>query len=227
MKKIGVLLAGSGVYDGSEIQETVFTLLAIDGHGAEAVCFAPDMDQHHVINHLTGAEVDEKRNILVESARIARGNIQSLTKVDIKELDALFIPGGFGAAKNINKWALSGPDGDILPRVKEMIIEFIKAGKPIGAICMGPTVIAKALERSEYHAHLTVGTTEAKSPYDIAAISSGMESIGAIAEMKTIKEITIDEELKIVSAPCYMMEASISEILNNVKQTVDAVFNLM
>ncbi len=218
--KIGVLLSGSGVYDGSEIHEAVLTLLALEENGAEPVCFAPDINQHHVINHLNGEEMDETRNVLVESARIARGNIQSLNNISIDDFDGLMIPGGFGAAKNINKWAFSGPDGDILPEVKQLIQCMIKAGKPIAGICMGPTVIAKALEGTDIHAQLTVGTTQAASPYNIQEINDGMKSIGSFPQLKTVEEIAVDQQYKIVTAPCYMMEANIVQIRNNVKQTV-------
>ena len=224
--KIGVILSGNGVYDGSEIHEAVFTLLSIDKRGAEAVCFAPDIDQHHVVNHITGEEMDEKRNVLVESARIARGNIKPLSELNVDELDALAIPGGFGAAKNLTKWAFSGPDGEILQEVKDAIIEFTSAGKPIAGMCMGPTVIAKALEGSDIHSTLTVGTTEESSPYDIGAISAGMEKTGAAAVMKTVREIAVDEKNKIVTSPCYMMDASISEIRSNIQNTINKLIEL-
>jgi len=219
--KVGVLLAGCGVYDGSEIQEAVFTLLAIDENGAEAVCMAPDIDQHHVIDHLTGNEQNETRNVLTESARIARGKIVSLASVVVKDLDALVIPGGFGAAKNLNKWAFSGPDGSIEPDVAQLIREMLAAKKPVAGLCMGPTVIAKALQNSGMNAKLSVGTTEEPSPYDIAGISAGMEKTGASATMKTIREIEVDHQLGIVTAPCYMMEAQVKEVRNNIKQAID------
>lgn len=225
--KIGVLLAGCGVYDGSEIHEAVFTLLAIEENGAEAVCIAPDIDQHHVINHLNGEEQNEQRNVLIESARIARGNVIALNKVDINSLSALVIPGGFGAAKNLNKWAFSGPDGSIEPEVAQLIRDFLNVKKPIAGLCMGPTVIAKALENSGKHAQLTVGSTAEASPYDIAGISAGIEKTGALATMKTIREIEIDHNLGIVTAPCYMMEASISEVRKNIKQAVDQLISMI
>jgi enhancing lycopene biosynthesis protein 2 len=225
--KIGVLLAGCGVYDGSEIHEAVFTLLAIEENGADAVCIAPNINQHHVINHLTGEEQNENRNVLVESARIARGNVTALNKVDITSLDALVIPGGFGAAKNLNKWAFSGPEGSIEPEVTQLIQDFLAAKKPIAGLCMGPTVIAKALENTGKHAQLTVGTTAEASPYDIAGISAGMEKTGALATMKTIREIEVDHNLGIVTAPCYMMEASISEVRKNIKQAVDQLISMV
>ena len=77
MKKIAVVLSGSGVYDGSEIHEAVLSLLAIEKHGAQWHCFAPNINQHHVINHITGAEMDTTRNVLIESARIARAIFQT------------------------------------------------------------------------------------------------------------------------------------------------------
>jgi enhancing lycopene biosynthesis protein 2 len=225
--KIGVLLSGCGVYDGSEIHESVFTLLAIAENGGEAICMAPNMVQHHVINHLTGDEMKDIRNVLTESARIARGKIQDISKVNISELDALVIPGGFGTAKNHTKWAFEGPDGEIVPDVMNLIRKVNNANKPIVGLCMAPTTIAKALENSGVHAKLTVGTTEEKSPYDIEAISDGMEKIGAIAQMKTVKEINIDFDNRIITAPCYMMEANIVEVKNNIDQAIKALFKML
>lgn len=227
MKKIGVLLHGNGVFDGSEIHESVFTLLAIAEAGAEAVCFAPNVAQHHVLNHTTGEEMPETRNVLVESARIARGNIKDIADVTAEALDGLVMPGGFGTAKNITKWAFEGPQGPILESVKNLIVDLVAQGKPIAGLCMSPTTIAKALEGTEYHAHLTVGTSAEASPYDIAAISAGMESIGQVADMVSVREVAVDPQLKIVTAPCYMMEASIVEVRDNIKQAVEALVALM
>ena len=225
--KIGVLLSGNGVFDGSEIQEAVFSLLAIDENNADAVCFAPNINQHHVLNHITGDEMNESRNVLVESARIARGNIQDLKEISSDDLDALVLPGGFGAAKNLTKWAFEGPDGDILPDVKRIINEMVHHGKPVCGLCMGPTVIAKALEGSGVKANLTVGTTEAPSPYEIDAISAGMEKTGAAAIMKEVTEIMVDETNNIITAPCYMMEATISQVRNNIKMAIDKTIELI
>ena len=225
--KIGVIFSGSGVFDGTEIQEGVFTLLSIKKVGAEALCFAPNIDQHHVINHITGEEMKERRNVLVESARIARGAIQDLADFDASQLDALVLPGGFGAAKNLTSWAFSGPDGDINAQVKEAVLSMVKAKKPVAGLCMGPTVIAKALEKSGIFPSLTVGTTTAPSPYEIGAISQGMEKTGAKAVMKTVDEIEIDTKNKIVTAPCYMMEADILQVRNNVQKAIDALVKLI
>jgi enhancing lycopene biosynthesis protein 2 len=226
MKKIGVLLHGNGVYDGSEIHESVFTLLAIAEAGAEAVCFAPNVPQHHVLNHTTGEEMPETRNVLVESARIARGNIKDIADVNADDLDGLVMPGGFGTAKNITKWAFEGPNGLILDSVKNLVIDLVRQRKPIVGLCMSPTTIAKALEGTEYHAHLSVGTTTEASPYDIAAISAGMESIGQVPEMVSVLNIAVDNRLKIISAPCYMMEANIVEVRENIKQAVEKLISL-
>lgn len=224
--KVAVLLAGCGVYDGSEIHEATFTLLAIAQNGGSYQCFAPDNDQYHVINHRTGQEMEEKRNVLTESARIARGDIKAIDFLNASHFDALVIPGGFGAAKNLNQWAISGPAGEIDSLTQIAIRAFVDSGKPVCGLCMGPTVIAKALQGSGIHTKLTVGTTAEPSPYDIAAISGGMRSIGVMTEEKSIREISIDHTNKIVTAPCYMMEATIDQVYSNVKQAIDALFNL-
>jgi enhancing lycopene biosynthesis protein 2 len=224
---IAVLLSGCGVYDGSEIHESVLTLLNIDKEGGEYQCIAPNIQQHHVVNHVSGEEQKETRNVLVESARIARGNVKDIKEVSAADFSALAIPGGFGAAKNLTKWAFSGPDGEIHAEVKRLIIEFVKAGKPIVALCMGPTVIAKALEGTEFHAELTVGNTSEKSPYDIAAISAGMEKTGAVATMTNVHDFTVDESLNIISSPCYMMEATIYEINFGISKAIKRLIRMI
>ncbi|GIV33804.1 MAG: glyoxalase [Chitinophagales bacterium] len=218
--KVAVLLSGCGVYDGSEIHEAVLTLLSLDEAGAEYQCIAPDIEQHHVVNHLTGEEMAEKRNVLVEAARIARGNIKPLHMVKADDYDALIMPGGFGSAKNLTGWAFSGPDGEIHPEVKRFIQDMVKTHKPVVALCMSPVVIAKALEGSGIQARLTVGTTAQKSPYDIAAVSSGLNKTGAVAEMAAVDEIVVDEKNKIITTPCYMMEAGIRQIYDGIRKAV-------
>jgi enhancing lycopene biosynthesis protein 2 len=225
--KIGVLLSGNGVFDGSEIHEAVLTLLAIDELNAEALCMAPDIVQHHVINHITGEEMNEQRNVLVEAARIARGKITALSGVSFRDIDALVLPGGFGAAKNLTKWAFSGPDGEIQSDVKRIINEMVMNHKPVCGLCMGPTVIAKALEGTQTGASLTVGTTNEPSPYDIGAIGEGMEKTGAVSVMKTIREIQIDRKNRIVTAPCYMMEASIRQVRENIRMAIGAMIEMV
>jgi len=214
--KIGVLLSGNGVFDGAEIQEAVSTLIALDKLGVEALCMAPNIDQHHVINHITGSEMNEKRNVLVEAARIARGTIKPLNEVNARNIDGLIIPGGFGAAKNLSTWALDGPAGDIEPETKRLIMEMVKAKKPIASLCVSPVVIAKALQGSGIKTRLTIGTTEAASPYDIKAFNQGLQSVGVEPVQCPLGEIVVDEANKIITSPCYMMEASISQIYDGI-----------
>ncbi len=225
--KIGVLLSGCGVYDGTEIQEAVFTLLAIEEIGGEAVCISIDKNQHHVINHLDGSEMNETRNMLIESARIARGNIKNITEIDPSDIDALVVPGGFGSAKNFTNWAFNGPNGDILPEVKLLIVNLINIGKPIVALCVSPVVVAKALEDSNIQIKMTIGTDKEDSPYDIKAFSEGLEQCGATTEMKSINEISLDRENKIITAPCYMMNASIVDVRNNIKLAIEKLEDII
>ena len=184
--KVGVLLSGCGVYDGAEIQEAIATLLVLEENDVEYQCIGVNLDQHHVINHLTGEEMQEQRNMLVEAARIARGNICSIEEVNLSELDALILPGGFGNAKNFTKWAFKGPEGEILAQIKLFIVNMFNIGKPILALCVSPVVLAKALEGSNYSPKLTIGSTQAASEYDIKGFNEGLESIGAKTEMNSV-----------------------------------------
>ena len=224
--KIGVLLSGCGVYDGAEIQEAVLTLLSIDEIGAKAVCISLDEPQYHVIDHLSGQAMDEKRNMLVESARIARGDIKEISEVSPADIDALVIPGGFGSAKNFTNWAFNGPDGEIHPKVKLLLVNMINVGKPIAALCVSPVVVAKALQGSKVHPVMTIGSDQEPSPYDIKDFAGGLNETGANAVMKTVREINVDKENKIITAPCYMMEASISEVRKNIRNAVEALRDL-
>lgn len=225
--KIGILLSGCGVYDGAEIQEAVLTMLAIKESGHDYKCISIDKPQHHVINHLTGEEMKESRNMLVEAARIARGDIQKISEVDPADVDALVIPGGFGSAKNFTKWAFAGPDGEILPEVKLFLVNLINVGKPICALCVSPVVLAKALEGSAVHANMTLGSDKEPSPYDISAFHEGIEKAGAKASVKTVREVLVDPKNKIVTAPCYMMDANIVEIRNNIKAAIAEMIMLV
>ena len=225
--KIGVLLSGCGVYDGAEIQEVVLTLLAIEEIGAEPICISIDKQQHHVINHLTGEEMPESRNILVESARIARGKVREISSITPADIDALVIPGGFGSAKNFTKWAFSGPEGEIDPKVKLLIVNMVNVGKPIAALCVSPIVVAKALEGSSIHTHMTIGSDAEASPYDIVSFSSGLNKTGVETTMKTIREIEIDHVNKVVTAPCYMMDATLLEVRKNIESAIKALCDLI
>ncbi len=225
--KIGVLLSGCGVYDGAEIQEAVLTLLAIEEIDAEAVCISVNKNQHHVINHLTGEEMPEQRNMLTESARIARGSVKDISKVAPADIDALIIPGGFGSAKNFTTWAFNGPDGEILPEVKLFLVNLANIGKPIAALCVSPVVLAKALQGSSIHSEMTIGTDKEKSLYDIQEFSDGLAQCGTETTMKSVREINIDKVNKIVTAPCYMMDASILDVRKNIRSAVEALRDLV
>jgi len=224
---IAVILSGCGLYDGSEIHEATFSLLAIEENQASYACFAPDKEQYHVVDHISGEATAEKRNVLQESARIARGKIQPITSLNVNEYDGLVIPGGFGAAKNLNQWAISGPEGEIDPTVKNTIISFVESKKPIVGLCMGPTVIAQALQEHTQGIELTVGSSKQSSPYDIEAINNGLASIAAVPIEKSITEIHVDSNYKIITAPCYMMYAGVYEVRLNVKQAIDKLIYLI
>lgn len=225
--KIGVLLSGCGVYDGAEIQEAVLTMLAIEEKGAEVICISLDQPQYHVVNHLNGEVMNEQRNMLIEAARIARGKIYEISTIAPADIDALVIPGGFGSAKNFTKWAFSGPEGDIDPKVKLLIVNMVNVGKPIAALCVSPVVVAKALEGSAITANMTIGSNAESSPYDINSFSAGLKATGVQVDMKTITEIEIDKKNKIISAPCYMMDASLLEVRQNIAMAIEALIDLM
>ncbi len=200
MKKFAVILAGCGVYDGAEIHEAVLTLLAIDKQGAAYQCFAPDIKQAHVVNHLKGEEIHETRNVLEESARISRGNILPLSDYTPDSYDGLIIPGGFGAAKNLCDWAFKGDDCTVNPDVAQAILSTFAAGKPIGAMCIAPVILAKLFTGS----NLTTGQDPASGAF--------IEKTGNNYTHTTHGEVVIDHQKKLFTTPCYMLDASISEI---------------
>ena len=224
--KIGILLSGCGVYDGSEIQEAVLTMLAIKEMGHDYICISVDKEQHHVINHTNGNEMNESRNMLVEAARIARGDISEIATVSPADLDAVVIPGGFGAAKNFSNWAFNGPDSTVLPEIKLFLVNMINVGKPICALCVSPVIVAKALQGSSISPTLTLGNAIENSPYDIPDFHSGIEKVGAKSVEKGIKEICIDQNNRIVSAPCYMFDTDILSVRNNIKSAIEATLKL-
>lgn len=224
--KIGLLLSGCGVYDGAEIQEAVLAMLAIADAKAELVAISVNKPQHHVVNHLTGEGMPEERNMMTEAARIARGQVTEINDINPGMIDALVIPGGFGSAKNFTNWAFNGPAGDILPEVKLLIVNMVNAGKPIAALCVSPVVVAKALEGSAIHAAMTIGSDAEASPYDIGGFAGGLEATGVVTSMKTVREIQVDTQNKIVTAPCYMMETGISEVNKNIRSAIDALIEL-
>lgn len=210
-KRVAVVLSGSGVYDGSEIHEAVLTLLAIDQQGAAYQCFAPDILQHHVINHLTGEATDEVRNVLVESARLARGNIKPLSEFDADEFDAIIFPGGFGAAKNLSTFAFEGADCSVDNGVVAAVRAMLGRGKPIGALCISPAVIAKVIPG----ANVTIGEDE--------ATAVAIETMGGTHRRSGHGAVVVDEEHNLVTSPCYMLEATVSQIADDAAKTVAAL----
>jgi len=213
-KKVLVLLSGCGVFDGSEIHESVIALLALSKVGASATVAAPDKDQAHVINHHAGAPAEESRNVLVESARIARGPVVALSEVSASDYDAIFLPGGFGAAKNLNTFAFDGANCSIDPDVERVLQEFHAAGKPIGAVCISPTVVVRALGKGI----VTIG-----SDPDTA---SAIEAMGGSHMNCAVTEIAIDPANKIVTAPAYMCEASLADIATGIERAVRSTVEL-
>lgn len=203
--------------DGSEIHEAVLTLLAIDRAGAEAVCMAPPIDQADVINHLTNQPMKEKRNVLVEAARIARGKIHNVKEVSSTDIEALIFPGGYGAAKNLCDFASKGKEAKVHPDVAHLVNNMIQAKKPIGAICIAPAIIA-TIFRGKKKVRLTIGTDK--------ATAETLEAMGADHESCPVREFVVDRENKIVTTPAYMLAKRISEAAEGIEKLVKAVIEL-
>jgi enhancing lycopene biosynthesis protein 2 len=219
MKRVAVVLSGCGVYDGSEIHEAVLALLFLDKAGAEVQCFAPDKPQRDVINHLKGEPAEgEQRNVLVESARLARGNIKPLSELDIEALDGVVFPGGFGAAKNLSAFAVDGPAGEVDPEVARVIQTAVRQGKVVGVICIAPAVVAKALEGTGRSPKLTIGTD--------ADTAGALEAMGALHCPASVSEVCVDEANRLVSTPAYMLGQSISEVATGIEAFVQKVMEL-
>lgn len=213
-KQIAVVLAGCGNRDGSEIHEATLTLWAIHRHGAEFQCFAPDIPQHHVLNHLTGKEMKETRNVLVESARIARGKIKDIKEFKQANFDALIFPGGTGAAKNLCTYAFDGPKFKVNDDVARAITAMHAAGKPIGALCIAPVLLARVIGGVE----LTIGQ-DPETAQDLAAM-------GARHTPTSHGEIVVDRTNKIVTTPCYMLQSRVDQIGEGAEKLVRAVLEL-
>ena len=217
MPKIGVVLSGCGVMDGSEIHESVLTLLALDKHGAAALCLAPNINQAHVSNHLTQEEMQERRNVLVESARIARGKIRDIKTVRASEVDGLIFSGGYGAAKNLCSFAFDGPDCKVHPEVGRLAKEIHEAGKPIGAICISPALIAKIFQGGALK--LTVGTDK--------ETAGAIEKMGQKHILCGVREALVDRQQRVVSTPAYMLAQNLSEAYAGIEKLVSEVLALI
>ncbi len=216
MVKIGVLLSGCGVNDGSEIHEAVLTMLALDKLGAERICLAPNIDQRDVVDHLSGVAVTETRNVLIESARIARGEIRDLATVSAADMDAVIIPGGFGAAKNLSDFAGAGVLAQVQPEVLGFLKDMHQAQKPIGAICIAPAVVAIAL--GEFNPVLTIGSDP--------ATAAALVSFGARHQDCAVADIVVDQSNRIVSTPAYMLGPGLKEISQGIDKLVQQIVKM-
>jgi len=214
-KKIAVILSGCGVYDGAEIHESVITLLRLDQRGAQVQCFAPNIAQLHVINHLTGEEMPESRNVLVESARIARGEVKDLREARAEDFDALIVPGGFGSAKNLSNFAVEGAGCTVQPEVLALAEAFAEAGKPVGLICISPALAAKIYGPGVV---CTIGTD--------ADTATAVTKMGGTHEDCAVTDIVEDTARKLVTTPAYMLARNISEAASGINKLVDRVLEL-
>ena len=209
--KFAVILAGNGVFDGSEIQETTMALYAIMKHGGEYETFAPDMDQHHVINHITGEEMQEKRNVMIEASRLVRGDIKNLSDFNADDFDAIIFPGGFGVAKNLSTFAFDGADCSVNGEVENVIKAMAKQNKPIGALCISPVVVAKVLG----DVTVTIGQDQ--------GTADAVKQMGAAHENTKHGDVTIDKKNKIFTTPCYMLDSTILDIAEDTDTVVKAM----
>jgi enhancing lycopene biosynthesis protein 2 len=218
-RKVGVVLSGCGFLDGAEIREAVLTLLALDSHDLEAVCVAPDRDQLHVVDHLRGEPVaDEVRNVRVEAARIARGDVLDLAEVDADDLDAIVLPGGFGMAKNCSDFASKGAEATVDPELADLLRAMHAAGKPIGAICIAPAVVAAVLGEVA-HPVLTIGND--------AGTAAALEAMGAHHHDTPVDTPVIDQQNRIVSVAAYMYEARLKDVSAGIHKLVHSLVQLL
>ncbi|MDH3995004.1 MAG: isoprenoid biosynthesis glyoxalase ElbB [Gammaproteobacteria bacterium] len=216
MTKVAVVLAGCGVYDGAEINEAVLALLSLEQQGASYQCFAPDMEQMHVINHLTGEPAEgEARNVLVEAARIARGNIQDLAAARAEDFDALLVPGGFGAAKNLSNFAVAGAGMEVQSDFLRLARAFHESAKPIGLICIAPVMAAAICGEG---ARCTIGND--------AETAAAIDAMGGQHLECPVSEARVDAERKLVTTPAYMLAGSVSEAYAGISECVKEVLAL-
>ncbi len=216
--RVAVLLAGCGHRDGAEIREAVLTLLALDQHGVQVRCVAPDADQHDVVDHLTGRPVvGQTRNMRVEAARIARGEVLDVARVSAADFDALVMPGGFGVAKNLCGFAFEGAQASVRPDVLAFLRGFLEAGKPVGAICIAPALLALALAKLGRSGTLTLGVDE--------GCAAAVTTLGSTHERHaTPREIAVDEAQNLITTPAYMFdEARISDVATGIERAVAEV----
>ena len=216
-KQVAVILAGCGVYDGSEIYETTLTLLRLDQLGIGYHCFAPNIDQHHVVNHLTQEVVEgEQRNVLQESARLARGEISPLEDLVADSFDAVIVPGGFGVAKNLSDFASASNNMQVLEALKESLVGFRQEAKPIGLMCISPVLVPRLLGDG-------IAVTVGNDPAVFGAISA----MGGLHRSCVVEDIVVDLEHRVVTTPAYMLATRISEAATGIFKLVDRIAEMM
>lgn len=215
MPKVAVIFSGCGFLDGAEIQEAVFTLLYLDRAGAEVQCFALDKPQMHVVDHRTGQPTAESRNVLTESARIARGQIEPLSKASMSGFDALAMPGGYGVAKNLSTFATKGAEGEVDPDLARLIGEAYRARKPILAICISPAILALALANVGAGANLTIGSD--------AGTAQAIESLGCTHEECAVDSFVADEDSRIITTPAYMLGPGPKGVAAGIEKSVETL----
>lgn len=208
-KKVAVVLSGCGFLDGAEITEAVSSLIALSEAGAETLCFAPN-ESFQVTAHHGKQDGQATRNVLAESARIARGQIQDLRELHERDFDAIVFPGGYGAAKNLSSWASDGAKAKVNPEVERVLREFHKAGKPIGAICISPALVAKTLGATGVN--LTIGN-------DVATAAE-IEKTGAVHVKCAVTDYVSDRDHKILTTPAYMYDAKPHEVFTGVRKMI-------
>lgn len=223
--KVAVVLAGCGVYDGSEVHESAAILAALTKNGAEPVMFAPDKPQAHVVDHTSGTEMVQERNVLKESARIARGAPRPLTELKAADVSAVVFPGGFGAAKNLSDFGFKGADMSVDPEVARILTEFHAAGKPQALCCIAPILAAKVLGKSGVT--LTLGNCGAESDWPYQGSIEAAKSFGANVELMNVDEVCIDSKNKVITSPAYMYNGKFHEIQSGVTKMVDELVKLL
>ena len=219
MPKVGVLLSGCGFLDGAEIHESVFTLLALDQQQATIVCCAPNINQADVVDHQASQPTQETRNVLKEAARIARCEIQDVAEIKAADLDALVIPGGFGAAKNLCDFADKGPDCSVHPQVEKLIGDMLEQHKPVGAICIAPALLARVAGRRGIKAKLTIGNDP--------PTAGALEKMGCLHETCLVTECIVDEQNKIVTTPAYMLGPGPAQVYEGIRKLIERVMDLI
>jgi enhancing lycopene biosynthesis protein 2 len=219
MPKVGVLLSGCGFLDGAEIHESVFTLLELDRHGATIVCCAPDIAVRQVIDHQTRQPAGETRKVLKEAARIARCEITDVAEVRADDLDALVIPGGFGAAKNLCSFADDGPKCEVNPNVEQLIGDMLDAKKPVGAICIAPALLARVAGKRGVKATLTIGND--------AGTAGAIEAMGCVHRDCAVSECVVDAENRVVTTPAYMLGPGPAAVHGGIAKLVEKVLAMI